>query len=72
MHRAAIVTAAGNLTLTGVAGRMALARESDPDWEQRYLLRGHPDLTGTFSSDDMRGVPFAASRGIRRPPLSDR
>ena len=57
MIRATSVTATSLLALSFVS-HGSMAQQSDDDWEQRYLPWGHPDLTGTFSSDDMRGVPL--------------
>ena len=36
----------------------AQSSDSESDWTLRRTPWGHPDLTGTFSSDDMRGVPL--------------
>ncbi|MGW8370602.1 MAG: hypothetical protein ACWGPN_18215, partial [Gammaproteobacteria bacterium] len=50
--------------LTGFAGlttTVILAHaqsSSEPAWTLQRTPWGHPDLTGTFSSDDMRGVPL--------------
>ena len=57
MKRATIVLA------TGIAGLAALnvhAQDpnADSDWTLERLPWGDPDLTGVFSSDDMRGVPL--------------
>jgi len=57
MNRAIVLSTAGLLALGGIG---AIAQESygDSDWVLERLPWGHPDLTGTFSSDDMRGVPL--------------
>jgi len=36
----------------------AQSSDSESDWTLQRTPWGHPDLTGTFSSDDMRGVPL--------------
>ncbi len=43
------------LTATCVS---AQSTDSAADWSLRRTPWGHPDLTGTYSSDDMRGVPL--------------
>lgn len=62
MNRAFSGSTAGLLALFGIAAPVitALAQESgsDPNWTLKRTPWGHPDLTGTFSSDDMRGVPL--------------
>jgi hypothetical protein len=40
----------------GAAESKALARV-DPTWKVPRTAWGHPDLEGTWTSDDMRGVP---------------
>jgi hypothetical protein len=35
------------------------AKVKDPNWTAPRLAWGHPDLEGTWTSDDMRGVPMA-------------
>lgn len=37
---------------------LAQSSDSDSDWTLQRLPWGDPDLTGVFSSDDMRGVPL--------------
>ena len=62
MNRSASVIAAGLLTLGVIAApvTVAIAQQSGSDsgWMLERTPWGHPDLTGTFSSDDMRGVPL--------------
>jgi hypothetical protein len=57
MNRATVFGAACVLALGGSA---ASAQQSDEgsDWVLKRTPWGDPDLTGTFSSDDMRGVPL--------------
>lgn len=55
MNRTTIAAAAG---LFAGALTAASAQEADDNWTQNYLPWGHPDLTGVYSSDDMRGVPL--------------
>ena len=35
------------------------AKRSDPDWKVPRTPWGHPDLEGTWTTDDMRGVPMS-------------
>lgn len=43
--------------LRSVAAETTAAKYRDSSWTAPRLSWGHPDLEGTFSSDDMRGVP---------------
>jgi len=60
MKRAFLAIAGGLLAVGGTATPMmsAVAQNagSDSTWMPKRTPWGHPDLTGTFSSDDMRGV----------------
>src|ERR1043166_6125874 len=33
------------------------AKTKDPNWKAPKTVWGHPDLTGIWTSDDMRGIP---------------
>src|SRR6187402_3847562 len=35
------------------------AKAKDPNWKAPRTAWGHPDLEGTWTTDDMRGVPMA-------------
>ena len=53
--------AAGLLAFAGIAAPVSAIAQSaggNSDWTPERTPWGHPDLTGTFSSDDMRGVPL--------------
>jgi hypothetical protein len=50
-----------------VPAETTAARAKDPNWQARRTPWGHPDLQGTFSTDDMRGVPQD-----RNPAQADR
>ena len=43
------------------------AKVKDPNWKAPRTSWGHPDLEGTWSSDDMRGIPTS-----RPAPQADR
>jgi hypothetical protein len=43
--------------LRAVPAETTAARVKDPNWKAPRTAWGHPDLEGTWSSDDMRGVP---------------
>lgn len=60
MSRSPSVRAAGLLVVVGAAipFTFAVAQDRDTGWTLERTPWGHPDLTGTFSSDDMRGVPL--------------
>jgi len=40
-----------------VPAETTAAKAKDPNWQVPRTPWGHPDLQGTFSSDDMRGIP---------------
>jgi hypothetical protein len=46
----------------------AAAKRHDPHWKAPRTAWGHPDLEGTWTTDDMRGVPLSrpAQFGTRR------
>ena len=50
------------IIIAGAVALVSLVQAQSPDAEVPWTLGrtpwGHPDLTGTFSSDDMRGVPL--------------
>jgi hypothetical protein len=43
--------------LRSVPAETLAAKYKDPNWKGPRLAWGHPDLEGTWTSDDMRGVP---------------
>ena len=57
MNRATVLGAAAVMAF-GVTTTTAQERASDADWMLKRTPWGDPDLTGVFSSDDMRGVPL--------------
>lgn len=66
MHRAAPITCAALLPRGAISIPAMFANAQSPGaapradaagWTLRRAPGGHPDLTGTFSRDDMRGVP---------------
>jgi hypothetical protein len=62
MNRLGSVVAVGLLALGAIAAPLtyltAQPSTKDSGWKLERTPWGHPDLTGTFSSDDMRGVPL--------------
>ena len=48
--------------LRAVPAETTAAKAKDPAWKAPRTAWGHPDLEGTWTSDDMRGIPTA------RPP----
>ena len=48
--------------LRAIPAETTAAKAKDPSWKPPRTAWGHPDLEGTWSSDDMRGVPTS------RPP----
>jgi hypothetical protein len=48
--------------LRAVPAETTAAKMKDPNWKAPRTAWGHPDLEGTWTSDDMRGIP------ISRPP----
>jgi hypothetical protein len=45
--------------LRSIAAETTIARVKDPNWKAPRTGWGHPDLEGTFTSDDFRGVPMS-------------
>ena len=45
--------------LRSVAAETTMAKVKDPNWKAPRNTWGQPDLEGTFSSDDFRGVPMS-------------
>src|SRR5687767_9773366 len=43
--------------LRAIPAETLAAKAKDPNWKAPRLAWGHPDLEGTWTSDDMRGVP---------------
>ena len=43
--------------IRSVPAETTAAKAKDPNWQAPRTPWGHPDLQGTFSTDDMRGVP---------------
>jgi hypothetical protein len=72
---AALVTAQGRgfgpskapSALRAIAAETTAAKVKDPNWKAPRTAWGHPDLEGTWSSDDMRGIPTS-----RPAPQADR
>jgi len=61
MGRSASFIRVAVLALAAFAAPMTVAvaqSSADAGWTLKRTPWGHPDLTGTFSSDDMRGVPL--------------
>ena len=48
--------------LRAIPAETTAARAKDPNWKAPRTSWGHPDLEGTWTSDDMRGIPTS------RPP----
>jgi hypothetical protein len=48
--------------LRAIPAETTAARFKDPNWKAPRLAWGHPDLEGTWTSDDMRGVPQTRSK----------
>jgi hypothetical protein len=53
--------------LRSIAAETTAAKVKDPNWQAPRTPWGHPDLQGTFSTDDMRGIPQE-----RNPAQADR
>jgi hypothetical protein len=53
--------------LRAVPAETTAARMKDPNWKAPRTAWGHPDLEGTWTSDDMRGIPTS-----RPPQQADR
>ena len=71
----AVMIAASVLCTAGPAGAQAAgsadakaAKRVDPNWKAPRTPWGHPDISGTWTTDDMRGVPMsrAAQYGSRQ------
>ena len=43
--------------LRSVPAETTAAKAKDPNWKAPRTAWGHPDLTGIWTSDDMRGIP---------------
>jgi len=43
--------------IRSVPAETTAAKAKDPNWQAPRTPWGHPDLQGTFSTDDMRGIP---------------
>src|SRR5687768_17605455 len=43
--------------LRAIPAETTAAKVKDPNWKAPRTAWGHPDLEGTWTSDDMRGVP---------------
>ena len=43
--------------LRAIPAETTTAKAKDPNWKAPRTAWGHPDLEGTWSSDDMRGIP---------------
>ena len=53
--------------LRAVPAETTAAKVKDPNWKAPRTAWGHPDLEGTWSSDDMRGIPTS-----RQPAMGER
>jgi hypothetical protein len=53
--------------LRAIPAETTAAKAKDPNWKAPRTSWGHPDLEGTWTSDDMRGVPTSrpATQGTR-------
>ena len=53
--------------LRAIPAETTAAKVKDPNWQAPRTPWGHPDIQGTWSSDDMRGIPQErnASQGTR-------
>ena len=49
--------------LRSIPAETTAARFKDPDWKPPRTAWGHPDLEGTWTSDDMRGIPTSRPAG---------
>jgi hypothetical protein len=43
--------------LRAIPAETTAAKAKDPNWQAPRTPWGHPDIQGTFSTDDMRGIP---------------
>jgi hypothetical protein len=48
--------------LRAIPAETTAAKTTNPDWKPPRTAWGHPDLEGTWSSDDMRGIPTSRPR----------
>ena len=53
--------------LRAIPAETTAAKAKDPNWKAPRTAWGHPDLEGTWTSDDMRGIPTSrpAAQGER-------
>ena len=53
--------------LRAIPAEATAAKAKDPNWKAPRTSWGHPDLEGTWTSDDMRGIPTSrpAAQGER-------
>ena len=63
----AVSTAAPAAAQAAGSADAAAARRVNPNWKAPRTPWGHPDLEGTWTSDDMKGVPLS-----RQPQYGDR
>ena len=54
-------------SLRAIPAETTAAKAKDPNWKAPRTSWGHPDLEGTWTSDDMRGIPTS-----RPPQQADR
>jgi len=59
--------------LRAIPAETTAAKAKDPSWKTPRTLWGHPDLEGTWTSDDMRGIPTSrpAAQGDRESLTPD-
>jgi hypothetical protein len=59
--------------IRAVPAETTAAKAKDPSWKAPRLAWGHPDLEGTWTSDDMRGIPTSrpAAQGERESLTSE-
>jgi len=59
--------------LRAIPAETTAAKAKDPSWKSPRTSWGHPDLEGTWTSDDMRGVPTSrpATQGTRESLTPD-
>jgi len=50
--------------IRAVPAETTAAKAKDPNWKAPKTAWGHPDLEGTWTSDDMLSVPVSRGRGI--------
>jgi hypothetical protein len=49
--------------LRAIPAETTAAKAKDPNWKTPRTAWGHPDLEGTWTSDDMRGIPTSRPKG---------